>query len=1336
MKTIAKGLSALLIVLTMMVFAFPASAAMTFAVRNVTPAAPTIYDGETPTGPTFTFDITDASGAATDEYSISVTDPTEGAAFGANQILTEPAGTITGVTRTAQTVSVTIRDITAEQKAAGTHNLLVKVDKTSGNGRGDQTIRVPVGFSVMPAAVLTGNIAGGAVAVRVGQAINLNVVGVEPANGENVSLQWQITKTAGKPTTSANPDDTAQWENMSGQTGTTLGAALTDAMIGKYVRCVVTVNGKKIVAAYTENDTAKHDVRLDASDAASITLTTANKDTTYYAGHEDSKNDIVLTVQASGGTKDPTKGYSYQWMKNGKALIGPGAAGSSASGTITYTIKPKDEAFTGADAGEYNCVVFDQNGLEATLASPIRITVDTPPTLKIKEAAGQAVTYTNPPAADQQHFLLQGSINIPEADFGKPLTLTAETTGLSPTGYTWYRPGSGPEGWEPIEGANAATYTIPKEDLTIGQSYMVKVTFGKTGMLNDPLTYIAVIREKGGSLDGDTLISEDGGVTFTKNPIYTITLSEGKNFINADMLRSARTIRELANAGVVIQPANVMFYATSITDVTVTTYDPDTHTPAALSFRHGTLINTDGGETRLTQPVFSPMVVYVEREEGGFMLGITGSGAGYNITLPLEDHQVVFDTPQDVKSLSVPYTGKPVEATAKATVVGAGKLSNYRFASYTGDVVPDIKTATAKAPTNAGKYYVWCDVAAGEKYSERKDASVGVLTIDQVNLTQDGMTDKQRSAFFAINPQSAVYNGKNQKPDVRFADGVTLAGEIKDVKFYDAAFYPQRKIEVDPRNIGHYKVAVKTGPITGRTDSDANVKATDDYVVVGDFHITKTEPTAALYKMEPVKAEYTGAEQAPVITPAKSAGDVDAVHYVKDGSVTELEGKPVDVGTYTVTIDTAESDDYAAVKGLEIGTFEITKGKPTKDLYTMAPTEAAYTGKAQKPTITPAEGAGEADRVHYYLNGKEISGDPMEPGIYTVKIDTKETNTYAAAKALELGSFTIKGGAAKQAVAYRAHVQNIGWQPYLTDGTMAGTSGLGYRLEAININLQNQKYTGDIEYRTHIENIGWESDWKKNDAMSGTSKRALRLEAMQVRLTGEMAENYDVYYRVHAQNFGWLGWAKNGETSGTSGFGYRLEAMQIMLVDKGGAEPEVAPDSVTNKASVEKYKDDVSANCLVAYQTHVENVGWQNYTMDGGVAGTSGLAYRLEGMKIYLNNPRFKGDIEYCTHIQNIGWEKQWKKNDDMSGTSEKSLRLEAMRVRLTGEMAENYDVYYRVHAQNFGWLGWAKNGEASGTAGFGYRLEAMQIMLVDKGGAAPSITPDSTMVQPFVETY
>lgn len=67
--------------------------------------------------------------------------------------------------------------------------------------------------------------------------------------------------------------------------------------------------------------------------------------------------------------------------------------------------------------------------------------------------------------------------------------------------------------------------------------------------------------------------------------------------------------------------------------------------------------------------------------------------------------------------------------------------------------------------------------------------------------------------------------------------------------------------------------------------------------------------------------------------------------------------------------------------------------------------------------------------------------------------------------------------------------------------------------------------------------------------------------------------------------------------------------------------------------------------------------------------------------------------------------------------------RLEAIQIQLTGEITNKYDVYYRVHAQSYGWLGWAKNGESAGTEGKAKRLEAIEIKLVKEGGAAPGST-------------
>ena len=140
----------------------------------------------------------------------------------------------------------------------------------------------------------------------------------------------------------------------------------------------------------------------------------------------------------------------------------------------------------------------------------------------------------------------------------------------------------------------------------------------------------------------------------------------------------------------------------------------------------------------------------------------------------------------------------------------------------------------------------------------------------------------------------------------------------------------------------------------------------------------------------------------------------------------------------------------------------------------------------------------------------------------------------------------------------------------------------------------------------------------------------------------------------------------------------------------------------------------------VKYQTHVQNIGWQDWKYDGDAAGTWGQAYRLEGMHIKIDG--VSNAVEYRTHVQNIGWQ-DWVRDGEMAGTTGLSYRLEAIDIRLTGAMAAQYDIYYRVHAQNFGWLGWAKNGASAGTAGYAYRLEAIEIVLVEKGGAAPGST-------------
>jgi len=296
-----------------------------------------------------------------------------------------------------------------------------------------------------------------------------------------------------------------------------------------------------------------------------------------------------------------------------------------------------------------------------------------------------------------------------------------------------------------------------------------------------------------------------------------------------------------------------------------------------------------------------------------------------------------------------------------------------------------------------------------------------------------------------------------------------------------------------------------------------------------------------------------------------------------------------------------------------------------------------------------------------------------------------------------------------QSVSYQTHVQDIGWQDYVSDGAVSGTSAQSKRLEAIRIKMELEGIGGGIEYRTHVQDIGWQ-EWVSNNALSGTSGQSKRLEAIQIRLTGEAATLYDVFYRVHAQNTGWMDWAKNGESSGTAGYSYRLEAIEIRLVQKGDAAP-----GLTTRPFIDLYEVDT-----VSYKTHVQDIGWQAYVSNGEMSGTSAQSKRLEAIQIKLEN--MPGGIEYRTHVQDYGW-MDWVANDALSGTSAQSKRLEAIQIRLTGEAATAYDIYYCVHAQNTGWLDWAKNGQSAGTAGFGYRLEGIKVVLVPKGGPAPGAT-------------
>ncbi len=296
-------------------------------------------------------------------------------------------------------------------------------------------------------------------------------------------------------------------------------------------------------------------------------------------------------------------------------------------------------------------------------------------------------------------------------------------------------------------------------------------------------------------------------------------------------------------------------------------------------------------------------------------------------------------------------------------------------------------------------------------------------------------------------------------------------------------------------------------------------------------------------------------------------------------------------------------------------------------------------------------------------------------------------------------------------VEYSTHVENIGWQDYVSNGALSGTTGKGLRLEAIKIRLVNP--TGDlgVAYRTHIQDIGW-ADYVTNDAESGTSGQSKRLEAISIRLEGAEAPNYNIFYKVHAENYGWLGWAKNGEDAGTSKMGLRLEGIEIIV------QPvtELAPDSYGQPSYVEGVDkptpEEQKSSSPLFFRSFVLNGGWNPWA-DNGLETGSPAGYYLEAIQVGLGNNFYNdGNIQYRIHNQ-TGWS-GWAKNEEIVGGG--TGPIQAMRMRLTGKLQSLYDIYYRLYCPQTGWTNWAKNGQACGSEGFNRGITAIGATLLPKG--------------------
>lgn len=156
---------------------------------------------------------------------------------------------------------------------------------------------------------------------------------------------------------------------------------------------------------------------------------------------------------------------------------------------------------------------------------------------------------------------------------------------------------------------------------------------------------------------------------------------------------------------------------------------------------------------------------------------------------------------------------------------------------------------------------------------------------------------------------------------------------------------------------------------------------------------------------------------------------------------------------------------------------------------------------------------------------------------------------------------------------YGIHVQGKGWSNYFPDNAYGMAPAGGY-ITALRATLHNQPedMTGTIEYQVNLSGSGWIS-WQSDSQEAGDSTGDMPLEAVCMRLTGDLETYYDVLYSV-LQNNAWTDWVKNGQEAGIAGQGLRVDGLRISVVRKQEGKETFAGEIDPSKPMVALTYDD------------------------------------------------------------------------------------------------------------------------------------------------------------------
>lgn len=253
------------------------------------------------------------------------------------------------------------------------------------------------------------------------------------------------------------------------------------------------------------------------------------------------------------------------------------------------------------------------------------------------------------------------------------------------------------------------------------------------------------------------------------------------------------------------------------------------------------------------------------------------------------------------------------------------------------------------------------------------------------------------------------------------------------------------------------------------------------------------------------------------------------------------------------------------------------------------------------------------------------------------------------------------------------------------------------------------EYTGAVKYRTYTTN-----GWSRYTTTTDTSVTKGKIQAVSAVLTEELAQHYDLYYRVHITDGIWLDWACNGQMAGSKNLAQRINAISVSLVAKGGKAP-----GKTKRPTLETPH--------MTYRAVEASKTWKDATETalGEKAGRSKKAQPLTGIRMKLTDTQLAGGVEYRVVYEsgNMG---KWTTSGKLAGKEKSEQAIAGIQIRLNGQLAKAYHIYYRVRIQKYGWLDWAKNGQTAGSKGYELAVTGYQVKLVKKQNKTSLKTKDA----------